>query len=81
MINSFYSQRHGLKSKKLAFYDLLQTLAFKHCDGVVDIQMAPASDSTDAVSRTGSTLNESFQWKAVQKTSAILKNCYKLDKN
>ena len=45
----FYPQRHGLKSKKLLFYDLLQTLAFKHCDGVVDIQVAPSSDSTDAV--------------------------------
>ena len=45
------SQRHGLKAKKLVFYDLLQTLTFKHCDGVVDIQMAPgALDSTDAVS-------------------------------
>lgn len=47
-----FSQRHGLKSKKLLFYDLLQSLAFKHCDGVVDIQTAPVSlDSTDAVSK------------------------------
>ncbi|KAJ7325717.1 Von Willebrand factor A [Desmophyllum pertusum] len=45
-------KRHGLKGKKLVFYDLLQTLAFKHCDGVVDIQMAPAaSDSSDAIVR------------------------------
>ena len=49
--DSFLSlQRHGLKAKKLGFYDLLQTLAFKHCDGVVDIQVAPTTDSTDAVS-------------------------------
>ena len=39
-----------MKAKKLGFYDLLQTLAFKHCDGVVDIQVAPTTDSTDAVS-------------------------------
>lgn len=45
-------KRHGLKSKKLLFYDLLQSLAFKHCDGVVDIQTAPVSlDSTDAIVR------------------------------
>ncbi|KAJ7369450.1 Von Willebrand factor A [Desmophyllum pertusum] len=40
------------EGQKLVFYDLLQTLAFKHCDGVVDIQMAPAaSDSSDAIVR------------------------------
>lgn len=39
-----------MRAKKLQFYDLLQTLAFKHCDGVMDIQVAPASDNTDAVS-------------------------------
>lgn len=46
------SQRHGLKSRKLGFYDLLQTLAFKHCDGVVDIQRPPDVNGTDAVSVT-----------------------------
>lgn len=46
------SQRHGLKSRKLGFYDLLQTLAFKHCDGVVDIQRPPDVNGTDAVSIT-----------------------------
>eukprot|EP00795_Rhopilema_esculentum_P000270 gene270-9918_t len=41
--------RHGLKAKKLGFYDFLQTLAFKHCDGVVDIQHAPKGDIGYAV--------------------------------
>ena len=46
-------QRHGLKGKKLGFYDLLGTLAFKHCDGVVDIQRPPDGlDGTDAVSKS-----------------------------
>ena len=52
--SSFFTfwQRHGVRCKKLGFYDLLQTLAFKHCDGVVDIQTAPATNgSTDAVRR------------------------------
>lgn len=44
------------------FYDLLHTLAFKHCDGVVDIQMAPAAlDSTDAVSNQ-LRLKFNFHW-------------------
>ena len=42
--------RHGLKAKRLSFYDFLQTLAFKHCDGVVDIKHAPKGDIGDAVS-------------------------------
>ena len=43
--------RHGLKAKKMGFYDFLQTLAFKHCDGVVDIQHAPKGDIGYAVRR------------------------------
>ena len=43
-------QRHGLKAKKLGFYNLLGTLAFKHCDGVVDIQRPPdGMDGSNAV--------------------------------
>ena len=41
--------RHGLKAKKIGFYDFLQTLAFKHCDGVVDIQHPPKGDVGNAV--------------------------------
>ena len=41
--------RHGLKARKLGLYDFLQTLAFKHCDGVVDIQHAPKDELGNAV--------------------------------
>ena len=42
--------RHGLRAKKIDFFDFLQTLAFKHCDGVVDIQHAPKGNVGHAVS-------------------------------
>lgn len=32
-----YFQKHGLRAKKLGFYDVLQNMAFKHCDGVIDV--------------------------------------------
>ena len=52
MSSKQWLKRHGLKGKKLGLYDFLQTLAFKHCDGVVDLKHAPTSKgSTDAVSR------------------------------
>lgn len=35
---------HGLKAKKLRFYDLVSMISFQHCDGVVDIKTAQ-SDS------------------------------------
>eukprot|EP00794_Sanderia_malayensis_P007171 gene7171-7977_t len=41
--------RHGLKSKKLSFFDFLHTLTFKHCDAVVDIQHPPKNNIGDAV--------------------------------
>lgn len=43
---------HGLKVKKLSFFDLLGKVAFRHCDGVVNVKRAPAPDDpkTDAVS-------------------------------
>lgn len=43
---------NGLKTKKLTFYDLLGKVAFRHCDGVVNLKKAPAPDvpKTDAVS-------------------------------
>ena len=44
--------KHGLKSKKLGFYDVLANVAFKHRDGVVDLKHQPTDDyfQTDAVS-------------------------------
>lgn len=44
---------NGLKVKKLGFYDLLGKVAFRHCDGVVNVKRAPAptDHKTDAVSR------------------------------
>ena len=43
---------NGLKAKKLTFNDLLGKVAFRHCDGVVNLKRAPAHDEykTDAVS-------------------------------
>ena len=43
--------KHGLKPKKLGFYDILAGAAFKHRDGVVDVRHAPEFEyQTDAVS-------------------------------
>ena len=43
--------RYGLKAKKLGFYDILASVAFKHRDGVVDLKRAPCEEiQTDAVS-------------------------------
>lgn len=43
---------NGLKVKRLTFHDLLGKVAFRHCDGVVNVKKAPAADEyrTDAVS-------------------------------
>ena len=30
-------QKHSLDAKKLGFYDVLKNMAFKHCDGVIDV--------------------------------------------
>ncbi|KAK3738170.1 hypothetical protein QZH41_019678, partial [Actinostola sp. cb2023] len=51
MSSKEWLKRHGLKNRKLGFYDLLQTLAFKHCDGVVDIQRPPVEHTSDAIVR------------------------------
>ncbi|XP_033127520.1 von Willebrand factor A domain-containing protein 3B-like isoform X2 [Anneissia japonica] len=44
-------QKHGLKPRKLGLYDTLSQVAFKHCDGVVDLKRAPNDDYTDADTR------------------------------
>nr|CAH8847920.1 unnamed protein product [Trichobilharzia regenti] len=33
---------HGLKAQRLDFYDLLASISFKHCDGVVNVLKPPA---------------------------------------
>ncbi|XP_032879340.1 von Willebrand factor A domain-containing protein 3B [Amblyraja radiata] len=45
--------KHGLKARKLTFYDALVDCAFRHSDGVVDIKEKPENESiqTDAESR------------------------------
>ena len=40
---------HGLAAKKLELFDVLAENAFKHCDGVVDLSIAPTSGIGDAV--------------------------------
>ncbi len=43
--------KHGLRPKKLGFYDIMASVAFKHQDGVVDVKHAPHQEiQTDAVS-------------------------------
>ena len=43
--------KHGIKAKRLGFYDILAGVAFKHQDGVVDLKHAPCDEyQTDAVS-------------------------------
>ncbi|XP_070554779.1 von Willebrand factor A domain-containing protein 3B-like [Ptychodera flava] len=44
-------EKHGLSAKKLDFYDVLANVAFKHCDGVVDVKGPPDDGYTDAASR------------------------------
>lgn len=40
---------HGLATKKLELFDVLTEVAFKHCDGVVDVNVPPNSGVGDAV--------------------------------
>lgn len=50
-------EKHGLKSRKLGFYDILGSVAFKHQDGVVDLLHAPVMEyQTDAVSIVNKTI-------------------------
>ena len=41
---------YGLATKKLQLFDVLSHVAFRHCDGVVDIKQAPATGVGEAVS-------------------------------
>ena len=49
MSSKQWLQQHSLKRKKLTFYDFLQTVAFKHCDGVTQ-NLQPNPAARDAVS-------------------------------
>ena len=43
-------KKFGLRSRKLDMYDVLSSVAFRHCDGVVDVGTTPGSmQQTDAV--------------------------------
>ena len=42
--------KRGLNARKMDLYDALASCSFRHCDGVVDVKMAPDTDFTDAVS-------------------------------
>jgi hypothetical protein len=46
-------KHHGLSARKLGFYDVLSSVAFRHEDGVIDLKVAPPCDDdhiVDAVS-------------------------------
>ena len=40
---------HGLKENKLMFEDLVRSLAFKHCNGIVQIPLPPKHKRTEKV--------------------------------
>ena len=48
-----FFQKHSLHTKKLGFYDVLQNMAFKHCDGVIDV---PNHDGDGTISAVKSKL-------------------------
>jgi hypothetical protein len=41
---------YGLAAKKLQLFDVLSHVAFRHCDGVVDIKQAPTTGVGESVS-------------------------------
>ena len=45
-------KKYGLSARNLELFDVLGSVAFKHQDGAVDINMKPENNTqTDAVSR------------------------------
>ena len=40
---------YGLSAKKLQLFDVLAHVAFRHCDGVVDIKQAPVTGVGESV--------------------------------
>ena len=40
---------YGLANRKLQLFDVLAHVAFRHCDGVVDIKKAPTTGVCDSV--------------------------------
>ncbi|XP_028400268.1 von Willebrand factor A domain-containing protein 3B-like [Dendronephthya gigantea] len=38
--------KHSLHAKKIGFYDVLQNIAFRHCDGVIDVPNHLSDDGT-----------------------------------
>ncbi|XP_074651656.1 von Willebrand factor A domain-containing protein 3B-like [Tubulanus polymorphus] len=53
MASKEWLETHGIKAKKLGFYDVLGGVAFKHCDGIVGLKDPPArtDEQTDAIPR------------------------------
>ncbi len=41
MTSKEWLQKHGLKSRKLDIFDILNEVCFRHCDGVVDLKKEP----------------------------------------
>ena len=52
MSSAHWLEKNSLKAKRLGFYDILAGVAFKHCDGVLDLNEKPHEEDqqTDAVS-------------------------------
>ena len=49
MMSTQWLQVHGLKAKKLMFHDLVGSLAFRHCNGRVQMPRPSKSSSTGTV--------------------------------
>ena len=44
---------YGLKGRKLMFEDLVRSLAFRHCNGIVRVPLPPKHKRTDKVEMVG----------------------------
>lgn len=54
MSSAEWLKRHGLIARRLGFYDVLASVAFRHEDGVLDLKVAPPcgdDEVVDAVSK------------------------------
>ena len=49
MSSAEWLKRHGLRARRLGFYDALAGVAFPHEDGVLDLKVAPPCGDDDIV--------------------------------
>ena len=49
MTSEQWLANHGLRGKKLMFEDLVRSLAFRHCNGIVQIPLPPKHKRTEKI--------------------------------